>query len=189
MEYGNSACEAGPSAAWTCLVCGDDFDGTSSITLPEPCGHSYCGDCLRQYIEVCCQDMEVFPPSCCRVRIPPSDTLNTLIGKDLADKLELMMAEYDDADKLYCSSPSCSRYLRQPKDGKSTSSTRNRYVRCVVCKTSTCRFCKYPWHPGKACGKSLAEDQVRALGAIHNWRACKRCGTMVEKIDGCDHMT
>ena len=179
--------QANEPSPLSCVVCAESCDADFSITFPAPCGHSYCRDCLRTYIEKCCNDKEIFPPQCCRVRLPMNETVHNLLGQELADQFELMVAEYDDDDKVYCSNPRCSRYIRRSADGRENGSFRD--VRCTACGHLTCRFCKYPHHETRRCGPSLADDQVKALGAIHGWRACFRCKMMVERSAGCDHMT
>jgi len=181
--------QATSPAAVPCVVCADDVDvaSRSSVTLPKPCGHTYCRGCIQEYVKKCCDDKEIFPPRCCGIRVPLDETVNNLLGQELAHRLELMIAEHDDNDKLYCSNLRCSRYLRQSALPRRRIPVRS--IRCTACNHSTCRSCKYSSHGDRPCGASLAEDQVRALGAINGWRQCHRCKTMVERIEGCTHMT
>jgi len=188
MEPSPNQAAAG-AAPPVCIVCGDELprNTASSVTLPDPCGHSYCSACLEQYVRKCCDDKEIFPPRCCNVRVPLNAAVNALLGPELADRLELMITEHDDTDKLYCSNLRCSRYLRRPAAQSGRFPVQ--YIRCRACSTSTCRFCHYPNHSAQPCGASLADDQLRALGAVNGWRQCPRCKTMVERTEGCTHMT
>lgn len=78
-----------------------------------------------------------------------------------------------------------------------------RSIRCPVCLISSCQFCARVWtkgsadHTGRTCEKyaaqQLATDDDSA--ALAHWKArarvqsCRLCHSVIEKNDGCKHMT
>jgi DNA-directed RNA polymerase subunit RPC12/RpoP len=72
-------------------------------------------------------------------------------------------------------------------------------VVCPKCEVKQCSLCKRPWddfHQGVSC-----DDYTRVIGDQVNdrlltdllkssgWKACPHCGHVVEKTEGCNHMT
>ncbi len=185
---GPAAALAGVAAKRICTVCGDAVAPSACVVLPAPCSHAYCPDCFHQFVDMRCKDAGLFPPRCCRARVPLSPSVAKALGPELAQRLLDMTVEYDDHDKTYCANAACSAYLRQPAGSSSGTTTKNAQARCKACKTRTCRRCKYRWHDG-TCTRSLADDQARTTAVLNGWRECYKCKNMVERSGGCDHMT
>ena len=68
-------------------------------------------------------------------------------------------------------------------------------MRCPECEMSVCLKCKHQ-HSGFSCEQAesirahaitLSEEEIQLL--ISNVRVCPGCTMMIEKLEGCDHMT
>jgi len=71
-------------------------------------------------------------------------------------------------------------------------------VHCPNCHKPMCKDCKLIWHERFTCAEFKAipvserapEDLVfAALALKQKWRRCPKCGAMVERTEGCNHMT
>lgn len=176
-----------------CQACSEPVQPDTSLTLPPPCTHTYCQGCLTRLCELTVAKPWLFPPRCCQgVQVPLDPPhLPALLGPDLVATLRRSLAEFLDRDKTYCSAPRCSAYLPPPTD------------QCGRCAARTCRRCKLPYHGGavaspaattaaaaaSSCPVDAVVVQVKHLAKERGWRRCFQCQMMVEKSDGCDHMT
>ena len=77
-------------------------------------------------------------------------------------------------------------------------------IQCDECKTMICYQCESPWHnvmdkndvTNGICKKIIANDnktwidaKTKRLMKQNNFQKCPRCGMMIEKASGCNHMT
>jgi hypothetical protein len=172
----------------SCITCLEDVTADSAITLPGSCGHSYCTNCLVQYVEKCCNDRDIFPPMCCGARLGDFSEVHSRLGGELSKKLLAATVEHDDVDKTYCSNAACSVYLPQTTPKLPRRKGRHSQATCKQCRRVTCRACKYTSHAGQ-CTSTLADDNALAYAISLGWQRCYQCRQMVERIYGCDHMT
>ncbi|ETO12193.1 hypothetical protein RFI_25185 [Reticulomyxa filosa] len=77
---------------------------------------------------------------------------------------------------------------------------RSGLMQCVNsnCKADLCSNCNVPWHTDLTCEEFQKQQRNRTQqedAAFHSlmkkekWRACPRCGVVVERSEGCYHMT
>lgn len=61
-------------------------------------------------------------------------------------------------------------------------------VDCPLCATSTCVRCRVAWHADVTCAAHQKEveanDQLRALAKLRQWKACPGCGELIDKAAG-----
>lgn len=77
-----------------------------------------------------------------------------------------------------------SKIVAQKTETKSTSSR----VTCPWCGDQTCARCRAAWHEGLSCDAARGKSLVMRLGDVNKWVRCPRCGHLVERVDGCDHI-
>jgi hypothetical protein len=172
------------AAAKPCMVCREAVKEDVAFTFPYPCSHTYCTSCLILLCRTSFGSGWLFPPRCCQIQLPYADPLVVrLLGDDLARELQVRAIEHADIDKTYCFNPRCSAYLPRPSDESQATD-----LHCDACGTRTCRRCKLASHENE-CIIDQAIEQTKALAKARGWRQCFRCKTMVEKTNGCDHMT
>jgi len=61
--------------------------------------------------------------------------------------------------------------------------------KCELCKMFTCSKCHELLGPEKECNHVCKEENVKSVETIRqNTKPCPKCGTRIQKIDGCDQM-
>mmetsp|Transcript_46702 Transcript_46702/g.111069 ORF Transcript_46702/g.111069 Transcript_46702/m.111069 type:complete len:772 (-) Transcript_46702:314-2629(-) len=59
-------------------------------------------------------------------------------------------------------------------------------VKCSECQQRTCFACREPWHPGRPCSSAeIVDEWARYRDAMR----CPRCKRMIERSEGCNHMS
>ncbi|XWS12249.1 hypothetical protein CRYUN_Cryun37aG0073300 [Craigia yunnanensis] len=95
--------------------------------------------------------------------------------------------------RLYCPFKNCSALLLNDSQGEVITETE-----CPACNRLFCAQCHVSWHPGINCEEyqKLNEDERgredlmrRNLAKENKWRRCSSCHIIVERTEGCLHMT
>ncbi|RPD65691.1 hypothetical protein L226DRAFT_235378 [Lentinus tigrinus ALCF2SS1-7] len=171
-----------------CVSCMDPIRG---VEVRTPCGHYYDKTCILELFEAAMKDESLFPPRCCRQRIPFA-SVSSYMGAASVTKLRERTLEFGTQKRVYCAKPSCSRFLGKQYEGNLP------YIRvprfqCTApgCTTVTCSSCKNEVKSGlmHQCQASNADDHVLAMGQRSGWARCPGCETMIELNMGCYHMT
>jgi hypothetical protein len=118
---------------------------------------------------------------CCQQYVPIT-ILADVLSNEFVARYELMVLEQTTPNPTYCANPACASFI------PSTNYHGPDAARCN-CGTETCRHCRTASHAGRGCIADTATEQVRALAAVVGWKTCPACGTMVERRDGCLHMS
>ncbi|KAF2680440.1 hypothetical protein K458DRAFT_282534, partial [Lentithecium fluviatile CBS 122367] len=161
-----------------CAVCMDEND--LALVVQAPCEHWYCRECLRDAIQASMASRSIF--RCCQRNVPVA-LVADLLPDDFQSRYELLELEQTTPNPTYCANTECGAFI-PPANYHGPDS-----ARCLQCRTDTCRHCRTASHVGRGCTADQATEQVRALAAIVGWKPCPRCGNMVERRDGCLHMT
>ncbi|KAL1959908.1 hypothetical protein VTO42DRAFT_576 [Malbranchea cinnamomea] len=186
--------DAGPSTAYTrhqenaihtlsqakhqCSVCLDNFRRWE--VFPLQCGDIYCRVCLKTLFMRATKDESLFPPRCCRQKIPL-----TLIAKDMtANEIEVFKSsemEFSTVDRTYCSNVDCGKFIppTQIRAGR---------AECGYCDSLTCAMCKNAFHL-EDCPADPALQETLTLARAQGWQRCYRCGAIVQLNKGCFHIT
>ncbi|KIM39580.1 hypothetical protein M413DRAFT_415567 [Hebeloma cylindrosporum] len=176
----------------TCPVCYGD------LTHPEQlgCGHSYCSGCLKHFL-TSAVDNKAFPLLCvgneaaCNIpvaipfirRFLPANTFHNLIEAAFNKYLEQHQQELK-----YCTTPDCKQIYRRRTDKTN--------ARCPACFLTICLACDEEAHTGVSCEeqrilRNPAEQERlnEELAASNGYKRCPTCRAMIEKNEGCNHMT
>ncbi|KAI0593096.1 hypothetical protein F4775DRAFT_608315 [Biscogniauxia sp. FL1348] len=197
----NSSSNAAAAAAVDdCSVCWTEAENP----IRTSCGHVYCLDCFENLcMSATRQDAAVVRIRCAGSRDACATVLELpeiqahLSSSAFEELLEQSFASYvrqHPQQLRYCPSADCDAvYQVAATAGTSQDDDDKDEYTCPRCLTTVCRAC-HEQHGG---GISCAEHQDRATG---RWDAflrlkeeagiqdCPRCGTPVEKTDGCDHV-
>ncbi|KAH8548697.1 hypothetical protein BGW37DRAFT_523180 [Umbelopsis sp. PMI_123] len=163
------------------------------------CSHAFCSACLAQYLEVKMKEpVMTFPVKC------PHFECQNVISDQLVDKvldIEAMTTWWDKyaeagmSNKIYCPHPDCA----VPLENELITNGCNTMAECPVCNRAFCGSCMTMWHPG--CKDISCEDNMtwtaeqKDMRALLNtadsllWSCCPKCKSIVEKTQGCNHMT
>lgn len=166
--------------AWQeCEICNED-----GYCYRVPCGHDYCTDCLVQVIVNSMDgefsdDKRQYPPRCCEVHIP-FGAIRHLLPPGLVQMFEAKEPQLKDHNPVYCYG--CKQYIDE-------SQRKNSLASCPSCPSMrTCVECKKAAHAGE-CSEDPNEKKLQERAREEGWKICPRCRTIVEKADGCNHIT
>ncbi|KKY33209.1 putative ibr domain-containing protein [Diaporthe ampelina] len=149
-------------ATQSCICCRDDFNKQNDLqTLP--CGHTYCGNCLRIMIEQSTTDESKMPPRCCTQPILAT-TIRNLLTRDEQQLFLKAVQQYSTPweARIFCPNPCCNEFIppRSRIDPKHPFD-----VVCRECRTRVCIWCKRDAHPvGQDCPNDHELDQVLRMG-------------------------
>lgn len=181
-----------------CDICCED--GEDLQTYAMSCGHRFCVDCFRHYLQQKIKEEgEVTKIQCpedgCHLAID-SSTLDTLVPGEVKNRYtELIMRSYvDDKQNLkWCPAPECVYAVDcgvKPRDLHRTVPT----VHCK-CGDTFCFGCGLADHQPPPCPlvklwlKKCADDSETANWISANTKECPKCNSTIEKNGGCNHMT
>ncbi|KAK2010837.1 hypothetical protein LZ32DRAFT_639202 [Colletotrichum eremochloae] len=149
-----------------CVACLTDMD--EEETFHAPCGHDYCHDCIGELFEACLTSEFQFPPKCCGEPMP-IDTDHDAIPAELMKKVKDKAIELSTPNRTYCRQLTCSTFI--PKEN-------------IKDDVATCAE-----HEDYACKEDEATQELLKLAGENLWQRCPTCRALVERQDGCPHMT
>ena len=161
-----------------CISCADEFE--PAYISQMPCKHDYCHFCVQRVVLNSLVDEALYPPRCCKQPFD-MDSMRKALTPGLISGFYEKKAEFETADRTYCSNPTCSAFLYP------VNITGDKAV-CPWCFPKTCIICKGPVHNGD-CPQDSATQQVLALANTEGWKRCGNCKRMIELKQGCNHIT
>ena len=179
----------------TCMMC---VERCNKSELFKPCSdekHLWCSECLHgkpsQYNQTHNLLTDSHPAGfknalktksrlrCCRnIATKSVPSLNPALAK----QYNLMLLEMDTANPMYCSAKACGTFIPPP-------SIKGDIATCTKCQKRSCVHCKAAEHPGKICSQDEDTQRVLRLAEQKKWKQCPGCQNMIEKTEGCLHMT
>ena len=153
-----------------------------------PCGHYYDIGCLRELIQASTRDESLFPPRCCRQDIP-RELFEPHLNPSLSALFSEKSIEFGTLKRVYCSKPTCSRFL-----GPRTTDGSPYVFVCPVrsCSAQTCSRCRQEIRgtAKHACTQiGGVETEIVKLSRKTGWAPCPGCERLIELRAGCFHMT
>ena len=174
-----------------CPACTDNVTDETGAFLPE-CGHKWHIECLNRCFKVALSSKQHFPPRCCRSVLHRNKGCidYEAVKKHLDDDVVVLWneraEEWLSKDPTYCQTKGCTGGFISQAQIESGS------AHCLVCKQDMCVECKAPSsaHIGGSHPNMLSEED-EALMEEKKWKQCPnlRCRKVLERTDGCDHMT
>ena len=176
---------SGSPTGHNCVICQDPIFGAE---VRAPCGHYYGIDCVTDLFQSATRDESLFPPRCCRQNIPFTQ-VQPHLAQALVATFQEKQVEFSTLKRVYCSSPTCSRFLGPISEGLFAS----KVYTCPApgCARRTCGKCREQ-HSGDwthACRPDADAAHVLELGRTAGWARCPGCSQMIELHIGCFHMT
>ncbi|THW44344.1 hypothetical protein D6D21_04939 [Aureobasidium pullulans] len=161
-----------------CVACSEDLPWFD--VLETPCDHNYCGECLTTLFEASMTDESLYPPRCCRQRIPLEEAKLVLNAKLVRD-FEQKSIELDTKDRTYCFDTHCSAFI-------SADHITDNVAGCADCGKRTCAICKVAAHLGD-CPRDEILQQLLQTADDQGWQRCYSCRRVVDLRLGCNHIT
>eukprot|EP00747_Dinoflagellata_sp_TGD_P060500 gnl/TRDRNA2_/TRDRNA2_152052_c0_seq1.p1 gnl/TRDRNA2_/TRDRNA2_152052_c0~~gnl/TRDRNA2_/TRDRNA2_152052_c0_seq1.p1 ORF type:complete len:1121 (-),score=133.60 gnl/TRDRNA2_/TRDRNA2_152052_c0_seq1:131-3274(-) len=181
------------------LLCNDNRGapvGGGALLLQE-CGHVLCTECLGSYA-ISAANLRQWgtdglrcPVPGCSTRMPGETVLS--IASMAAEQREVLarhLCRLLLVGAWCCPNPDCGAvYEGDMEEAKAACPQ----TFCRECGDSLCLACRCAWHEGLTCAeyqrRLSAEDvPLMQLAEELGWRRCSNCGTMVERLDGCNHI-
>ncbi|KAM0158942.1 hypothetical protein ACHAQE_000712 [Botrytis cinerea] len=142
------------------------------------CKHAYCGECIAGAFQSALSSKTRF--KCCKVNVV-TNLASRWLDATFISSYKMMILEQTTKDPRYCSSKECAKFI-PPANIHGTIAI------CQACKHRTCAPCGNEEHPG-VCKEDKEGLAVQALAEKEGWRNCPRCKFVIEKNEGCLHMT
>ncbi|EOY27428.1 RING/U-box superfamily protein [Theobroma cacao] len=191
-----SATKAGESSLSFCEICSERKERRQMFPI-SGCSHSFCSDCISMYVKAKLEGnitIIMCPAENCRV-ILELEACRPLLPKEVVNLWQDLLCEEllcATGGRLYCPFKDCSALLLN--DNQEVIAE----CECPFCHRLFCAQCHVPWHPGIDCEEyqNLTEDErgredlmVRKLVKENKWRRCSSCHIIVERTEGCLHIT
>ena len=162
----------------SCAVC-DASTPPSEIVKELDGVHSFCKECICILFRRATVSEDDFPPHCCdEISLA---TVRHLLPHDLIEDFEAKSIKFTTINRTYCSKPRCSAFIPPTQ-------IENNLGKCSVCSNETCSFCKKEKHEGSC----VIDDETSPffeLAAQEGWQRCTNCGRIVERTEGCNHIS
>ncbi|XP_058078718.1 E3 ubiquitin-protein ligase RSL1-like [Magnolia sinica] len=187
--------ETGESSGSFCEICMETKPPLEMFENKN-CSHVFCTNCISKHVEAKIQEnraMVICPGLECKGVLEP-DLCRPIIPAQVHERWETALSELKvlGSQRFYCPFKDCSALLID--DGGDLV----REAECPNCRRFFCAQCKVPWHSGVGCDEyqALNEDErgrddlmVMELAKTSGWTRCSHCKYIVEKTEGCIHMT
>ncbi|KIW69320.1 hypothetical protein PV04_05202 [Phialophora macrospora] len=168
-----------------CTSCFEETPGSESSKLL--CNHSYCKPCLKTLITTALENEASFPPKCCLTPVPLPTIMSTLDARH-RNTFREKAAEFSipPQERWYCPNSKCLKWIRPSKLPRIPAWNE----RCPHCGTKICNICHGLAHKSSLeCPHDSGLQATINLAELEGWRRCVKCRTMVERTQGCRHMT
>ncbi|KAH8094848.1 hypothetical protein BXZ70DRAFT_896170 [Cristinia sonorae] len=175
-----------------CGICLDEYE-EDMVARIESCGHKFCRDCIRGFIQVKLGEhrFPIFCPTCIvdREKSDPG-TLSTI----LVQQIGLSEEEFNLFTELELSVFSILLHCRKCQQAVFVDKAEYEAQDLIVCPLPRCN---YIWC--KNCSRAIdvngprhscdGSSELNHLMSQRGWKHCPGCRTPTEKMDGCNHMT
>ena len=193
--------EAPPRRIWApvtgrtqaCPVCGCQPKNSKDLHVTS-CGHMYCIDC---FVPACGNGQvdsstDLFEIRCMTCRAPiPNEEIEAAFGPDGFDGLlktaYTTFLDRRQADFRYCPTVDCRGVHRTRPAPRHQDCPTCQFGMCEQCLALFCHECHGNHDPGRC--PDVVDDDTRRLMEREGMKPCPRCGTVIQKDGGCNHMT
>nr|GLL21440.1 probable E3 ubiquitin-protein ligase RNF217 [Ipomoea trifida] len=184
--------EEAESSGFFCGICMERKESSEIFKNNNTtCSHSFCSLCIGEYVQSRI-DLNLPPGTCpdpdrnCPATIDLSSCKSILPEAAIA-KWErwLTQSSVDASQIIYCPYGDCSEMFVY-EDEEITE------AECSFCRRLFCAQCRVPWHADQDCEEfreSEGDVEVEEMARNFKWMKCPHCNRVVDKIDGCIHIT
>eukprot|EP01084_Bolivina_argentea_P145604 255173_1 len=180
-----------------CPIC---MSADIELILTKGCKHGSCRECLYQYLATDLKNIGMYPRKCfmtnCETLLNYTNVEYVLIDNNELeeyDKMLIMASTNGNNESIAC--PLCNAVMLKPREIENQG-----LMQCVNenCKCDLCSQCGVLYHLNKTCEEYMSEIKSKTSGAdeafdqltkAKKWCKCPNCGLVVERSEGCYHMT
>ena len=170
-----------------CEICNELFVPNDKNTVKN-CGHSFCSSCWYDSLSVKIKENKLPSIKCldynCKEKLTEEFIINILNSDiDLIrryKKYKLELEIINDPNKKLCPYPNCDSYLE----------LKDILIKDVKCKNNHtyCFECLKKPHGNLPCNSNLYKS-ITEFAKNHFIKKCPKCGIIIEKNKGCNHIT
>jgi hypothetical protein len=177
-----------------CGICLEEMPD-DSIARPDPCGHTFCRECLRGHVSARLNEHR-FPVLC------PSCTADKGKGKKIAGEVSQSLAlnlgltdeQYRIWTEMEMVAFSVSLYCRKCQRTMFVARDEHEEANIIACPLPDCThaWCKQCQQSIESDGPKHSCDGTSELDHLmkqQGWKYCPTCKTPIQKISGCNHMS
>ena len=180
-----------------CPIC---MTSDIEIILTKGCKHGCCKECLFKYLQTDLKNIGAYPFKCfmndCNTLLNYTNVEYVLTNNQLLeeyDKYLIMSSTNGNNETIAC--PLCNAVMLKPRNIEDQG-----LMQCVneSCQCDLCSKCGVLYHLNQTCEEYQAEIKSKTSGAdeafdklskAKKWCKCPNCGLVVERTEGCYHMT
>ena len=170
-----------------CDVCNELFIPNEKNRV-EKCGHIFCSGCWYDYLSVNIKENKLPSIKCldykCQEKLSDEFIINLLNSNkeliQLYKRYKLELEIINDPNKKLCPYPNCDSYLEQKNKNNKKVTCKNNHTYCFICLEKE--------HGNSPC-KEKIDDSIKEFAKNHFVKRCPNCGIVIEKNNGCNHIT
>ncbi|KAG0669380.1 E3 ubiquitin-protein ligase hel1 [Maudiozyma exigua] len=182
--------------SFECIICCEDKD-TQTFSLE--CGHEYCIDCYRHYIENKLHNGNVITCMDCSLALKNID-IDTVMGHDSSKKLMASsiksFIQKHNKNYKWCPYADCKCIIHLKDTSSLAEYTRLHFSPFVKCDAEHrfCFNCGFETHAPADCNvtnawvKKAKKESENLNWVMSHTKECPKCGVNIEKDGGCNHM-
>lgn len=185
-----------PTQTHSCLICLEDLPAAQTFALS--CGHRYCKDCWKGYLEVMVKDgpRSVYarcPAPKCKA-IVHEEAYKQLTSPETYKKYCTFLFRSfvdDNAQIKWCPAPGCTNAIRCERVGRKQAVT----CKCGFAFCFRCSDFEVGDHNPVDCEhlekwrQKASDESENVKWMMANTKKCPKCRSPIEKNGGCMHMT
>lgn len=176
-----------------CVVCGEVLSLPTG-RLESPCGHFYCPDCtINLVVSYTSKQFVSSVFQCCPSPKPPipAQSVHRFIDETLRQRLDEKLVEANTPleSRIYCPQDNCRKFIDPAWITPAARAMGSMICPNIVCRADLCLGCTELAHRGVDCERQADDTQASKIQMQFGWGRCPGCRYVIEKIDGCSHVT
>mmetsp|Transcript_8770 Transcript_8770/g.17900 ORF Transcript_8770/g.17900 Transcript_8770/m.17900 type:complete len:476 (-) Transcript_8770:1994-3421(-) len=184
-----------------CGICYDEDGFSPDEMFSMPCGHEFCRDCWRGFLDVALTN----GPVCIRQTCPEAGCKEIVTEEEYEELAPGRLPQFQTFQlrnfvecygmTRWCPGPGCERVAVGNRQLTENATTGGLVAECDTCDTVFCLQCGEEPHAPADCKELAAwNEKCKNESETANWilantKSCPKCSTRIEKNQGCNHMT
>uniref|UniRef100_A0A7S1VX50 RBR-type E3 ubiquitin transferase n=1 Tax=Ditylum brightwellii TaxID=49249 RepID=A0A7S1VX50_9STRA len=184
-----------------CEICYEESGFTPEEMLSMPCGHEFCRDCWRGFVECALTT----GPACVKATCPQAGCTEVVTEEEVKEAAPDLLPKFESYQlrsfvemngmTRWCPGPGCERVAVGCGAGGLFGATAAGVAECDDCGTCFCLKCGEEPHAPVTCrdlvkwNEKCRNESETANWILANTKPCPKCSSRIEKNQGCNHMS